>query len=98
MNEAQKKYVFEEEYEREHARDTYRSDKEKKSSNANKLMSYISDGFIVFIMIYLFSFLKQMGIKVKIIDGQFLLSLLLIVITIIVGEIIFRKTHKKARP
>lgn len=82
-----------EEYERERARDAYRSEKEAKSAASKRKLQYVYDVIIAFVIIYLVIFIKDLfGFgDIVIFDASFFRVLFIIAGIVGLGFFIFPK-------
>lgn len=96
MDDEIKKNFFEEEYERERARDVFKSVKEVKATSTKRKLQYIYDVIITGMIIYFISLLKDLfGFSnIVIFDTEFLIPLFLIAVITGLGFIIFPKSQK----
>ena len=95
MEEGLKNIIYEEEYERERARDDYKVAKNIKSAMASRRSSYLQDFIILCAVIYSVYLIREFGFDINIkniCDSQFLMAMTAIVMTFFVGFIFFPKS------
>lgn len=94
MNEDQRQRIFEAEYERERARDVYKSAKEAKSTKSKRRFDFVVDGIIAYVVIYCIFLWNNLSFgNVKIFDLNFFIFLIPIILINILGLFIFPKNH-----
>lgn len=86
--------VFREEYEREKARHAFRSDREKSAAQGQRKLSYFKMAVMGASVVYSILILKEWGFDIDLFlwkDKTFVSSLIIILLTPVLGHIIFRK-------